>query len=159
GSLSGAGRQGGANGTGGDDQGSLSGAGSQGGANGTGGDDQGSPSGAGSQGGANGTGGDDQGSLSGAGSQGGANGTGGQGDSDENAVESSKQQKDDDKGFNPEDICPVCNRQFLLHDEEDLKNCILASQRDKIEVQKKFEKLKSATTNYNKAVKELNSGN
>ncbi len=159
GSLSGAGSQGGAKGTGGDDQGSLSGAGSQGGANGTGGDDQGSLSGAGSQGGAKGTGGDDQGSLSGAGSQGGANGTGGQGDSDENAVESSKQQKDDDKGFNPEDICPVCNRQFLLHDEEDLKNCILASQRDKIEVQKKFEKLKSATTNYNKAVKKLNSEN
>ena len=105
--------------------------------------------GGGQQGGSNGSGANGGGQPSGSGSQGG---------SDEKAVESSKQQTDEN-GFNPEDICPVCSRQFKIHSEEDLKNCILASQRDKAEVQKKFEKLKSATTNYNKAVKELNSEN
>ena len=58
----------------------------------------------------------------------------------------------DESKLNPEDDCPVCNRKFKLHSSEDLKNCILIAQRDKIEFQKKFEKLKSETNN-NKANK------
>ena len=168
GASNGGGQPGGANGAGGNGEGSGSPSGS--GQEGAGQGSSGASNGGGQPGSANGAGGNGEGSGSPSGSDqngitGGAgqgsNGgkPSGQGGSDENAVESSKQQKDDDKGFNPEDICPVCSRQFLLHNEEDLKNCILASQRDKAEVQKKFERLKSATTNYNKAVKELNSEN
>ena len=186
GSNGGAGQQGSAKGAGGNGEGSGSPAGSD--QNGIAGGNAGqgssvSPSGAGSsngdgQGGSNGGGqggSENAGSNGGAGQQGRAKDSGGnegavsqgtdsdKGSSDgsngeKTAVEPSKKQ-DDNKGFDPEDICPVCNRQFKLHSEEDLKDCILASQRDKVEVQKKFERLKSATTNYNKAVKELNSEN
>ena len=124
----------------------------------TGGAGQGNPSDANSTGENAGESGNSEGNGSGSGNDGKSAGSSEKGSGDEKAVEPSKQQKDD-HGFNPEDICPVCSRQFKLHSEEDLKNCILASQRDKIEVQKKFERLKSATTNYNKAVKELNSDN
>ncbi len=159
GSNGGAGQQGGANGAGGNGEGSGSPAGSD--QNGIAGGNagQGSPSGAGISNGGSQGGSDGTGSNGGTDQQGGSKGSGvSEGIGDKTAVEPSEKQ-DDDKGFDPEDICPVCNRQFLLHDEEDLKNCILASQRDKIEVQKKFERLKSATTNYNNAVKELNSEN
>ena len=124
----------------------------------TGGAGQGNPSGANGAGENAGESGNSEGNGIGSGNNDKSASNGEKGSGDEKAVEPSKQQKDDN-GFNPEDVCPVCSRQFKIHSEEDLKNCILASQRDKIEVQKKFERLKSATTNYNKAVKELNSEN
>ena len=46
----------------------------------------------------------------------------------------------------------------IKHSPEDLKNCILASQNEKAEMQKRLEKLKSVTNQYNEAVKEFNSG-
>ncbi|MBP5469205.1 MAG: hypothetical protein J6Z11_08180, partial [Candidatus Riflebacteria bacterium] len=67
-------------------------------------------------------------------------------------------QDEDKKGINLEDNCPVCHRQFKEHSPEDLKNCILASQNEKAEIQKRLEKLKSATNQYNEAVKEFNTG-
>ncbi len=70
----------------------------------------------------------------------------------------SSKQDEDKKGINLEDTCPICHRKFKEHSPEDLKNCILASQNEKAEMQKRLEKLKSVTDQYNEAVKEFNSG-
>ena len=161
GSNGGTGQQGGSEGAGNGVGGNGAGSGSPAGSDQNsiaGGAGQGSPSAANGTGKNAGKPGNSEGNGSGSGDDGKSAGSSEKGSGDEKAEELSKQKKED-HGFNPEDICPVCSRQFKLHSEEDLKNCILASQRDKIEVQKKFERLKSATTNYNKAVKELNSEN
>lgn len=94
------------------------------------------------------------GGIGGMGGAGGTDALGGSTGSNQGS-DSSKSAKDKMDSMGGE-LCPVCNKKFGDHKEAEVKNCIISSQNDKFEIQKKLKEFEAAAKKYNEEVKEFN---